>query len=102
MRRFTPGEKGTGPSNQTPSGEPAPDLSTLYNYPSLARLFDAPRSPALAEMRERLGRTNQDLERVIRQAPQEEADRAARAARAYAETLALLDGLEKIQLDPGA
>ncbi len=102
MSSFKPDEKGPRPAARTPAGEPPADLSALFNYPSLARLFDGPGSEARDEMRERLTRTSQDLERVIRQAPRDEADRAARVARAYAATLALLDSLEKIGLDPGA
>ena len=101
MKRFTTDEKGAQRAGQTPAGESAAGLSSLLNYPALGRLFESPRGPALAEMRERLRRTNQDLERVIRQAPKDEADRAARVARAYAVTLALLDEAEEIKPDPG-
>ncbi len=43
------------------------DLASLFNYPSLGKLFEGQTADAaLADMRTRLARTNQDLERVIR------------------------------------
>ncbi|HYO63808.1 MAG TPA: hypothetical protein VER08_09275 [Pyrinomonadaceae bacterium] len=77
--------------------ESANDLSSLLNYPSLGRLFEGSDTRALEEMRARLGRTNQDLERVVRQGAKEEAERAARASRAVAVTLAFLDDLEQLR-----
>jgi hypothetical protein len=79
------------------SATPDDDLASLYHYPSLGRLFEQPRSAALSEMRARLDRTSQDLARVVRQGSREDADRAARAARAIETTLSLLDDLEKLQ-----
>lgn len=70
------------------------DLAGLFNYPSLGRLLEGGDPRALEEMRGRLARTNQELERVVRQGSREDADRAARAAKAVALTLALLDTLE--------
>ena len=70
------------------------DLAGLFNYPSLGRLLEGSDPRALEEMRGRLARTNQELERVIRQGTREEADRAVRAARAVTLTLALLDTLD--------
>jgi hypothetical protein len=90
-------------AGQASAGQPAPaedDLSTLFNYPSLGRLFETPNSPALAEMRARIERTHQDLERVVRQGSKEDAERAARAARAYSVTLTLLKELEELQRRP--
>ena len=74
--------------------EKAPDLAGLFNYPSLGRLLEGGDPRALEEMRGRLARTNQELERVVRQGTREDADRAARAARAVALTLALLESLD--------
>lgn len=70
------------------------DLAGLFNYPSLGRLLEGGDPRALEEMRGRLARTNQELERVVRQGTREDADRAARAARAITLTLSLLDTLE--------
>ena len=89
--------KGDGP--QTPGGGgDNSDLSSVFNYPSLGQLFDSGGDERpLEEMRARLTRTGQDLERVVRQGPKEDAERAARAARAVAVTLQFLDDLEKLR-----
>ena len=70
------------------------DLAGLFNYPSLGRLLEEGDPRALQEMRGRLTRTGQELERVVRQGTREDADRAARAGRAVALTLELLDSLD--------
>ena len=75
----------------------AADLAGLFNYPSLGRLLEGGDPRALEEMRGRLARTNQELERVVRQGTREDADRAARAARAVTLTLGLLDSLEAMR-----
>jgi len=87
---------GSGPHDARPGGGEAQtaDLAGLYNFPSLGRLLEGGDPRALEEMRGRLARTNQELERVVRQGSREDADRAARAARAVTLTLALLDTLE--------
>lgn len=79
------------------STKDANDLSTIYHYPSLGRLFETPNTPALAEMRSQLQRTHDALERIIRQGGREDAERATRASRAYAATLELLNNLEGVQ-----
>ncbi len=93
--------KGDGP--HTPGGGDAgSDLSSVFNYPSLGQLFDAEDARPLEEMRARLARTGQDLERVVRQGPKEDAERATRAARAVAVTLQFLDDLERLRREGGA
>lgn len=100
MSRFpNSADAGRAPAGQTAPAEDA-DLASLYNYPSLGRLFETPDSPALDEMRARLTRTHQALERVVRQGAKEEAERAGRVARAYAATLKLLDDLAEQQRRP--
>ena len=84
-------------TSPAPAEDAPNDLSSLLHYPSLGRLFDGADSQALEEMRSRLGRTSQDLERVIRQGSREDAERATRAARAVSVTLELLDSLEQIR-----
>jgi hypothetical protein len=86
-----------GAGRRSPPVDSSTDLSSLFNYPSLGRLFDGANPQALDEMRARLARTSQDLERVIRRGTKEDADRATRAARAYSVTLGFLDALEKIR-----
>lgn len=91
------------PGANSGAGAASPeDLSSLLNYPSLGLLFEGSDARALEEMRARLGRTNQDLERVVRQGSKEEAERAARAARAVAATLSFLEELEQLRRTGGA
>ena len=93
--------KGDGPQTPGGGGDDS-DLSSVFNYPSLGQLFDAGDARPLEEMRARLTRTGQDLERVVRQGPKEDAERASRAARAVAVTLQFLDDLEKLRREGGA
>ncbi len=79
------------------AGEQTADLAGLFNYPALGRLLEGGDPRALEEMRARLARTAQELERVVRQGTREDADRAARAARAVTLTLGLLDTLEAMR-----
>ena len=81
---------------------PAADLAGLFNYPSLGRLLEGGDPRALEEMRGRLARTGQELERVVRQGTREDADRAARAARAVTLTLSLLDTLDGMRREGAA
>jgi len=76
------------------AGQPTTDLAGLFHYPSLGRLLEGSDPRALEEMRGRLARTGQELERVVRQGTREDADRAARAAGAVTLTLQLLDTLD--------
>lgn len=78
-----------------------PDLSSLFNYPSLGRLLDGTDLRPLAEMQARLRRTHGELERVVRQGSKEDAARAARAVRAYDATLELLEQLERLRRESG-
>ena len=80
----------------------AADLAGLFNYPSLGRLLEGADTRALEEMRARLARTGQELERVVRQGTQEDAARASRAARAVTLTLALLDTLDGMRREGAA
>lgn len=78
------------------------DLAGLFNYPSLGRLLEGGDPRALEEMRGRLARTRQELERVVRQGSREDADRAARAERAVGLTLSLLDTLDGMRREGAA
>jgi hypothetical protein len=73
------------------------DLSALFHYPALGSLFETAAAPALADMRARLKRTHQNIERVIRHGSKQEAERATRVALAYKIMFQLLDELEKMQ-----
>ena len=92
--------KGDGPQPAGGGGDDS-DLSSILNYPSLGQLFDAGDERPLEEMRAKLTRTGQDLERVIRQGPKDDAERATRAARAISVTLQFLDDLEKLRREGG-
>lgn len=90
--------RGGGPQQQPGGAEDsASDLASVFNYPSLGQLFDGTDTRALEDMRARLTRTGQDLERVVRQGPKEDAERAARAARAVTVTLQFLSDLEQMR-----
>ena len=72
-------------------------VSSFYNFPTLGRLFEGTDTKHLPEVRARLTRTLQDLERVQRQGTSDDAVRAADAAKAYGIVLSLLDSLEEIR-----
>ena len=95
---------GTGPHETRPNeaGAAAADLASLFNYPSLGRLLEGGDQRALEEMRGRLTRTRQELERVVRQGTREDAERAARAERAVGLTLSLLDTLDRMRREGSA
>ncbi|HEX5709289.1 MAG TPA: hypothetical protein VFX96_18440 [Pyrinomonadaceae bacterium] len=97
-----PGDPAGGRPESAPADSSAADLSSVFNYPALGQLFDSTDTRALEEMRARLARTGQDLERVVRQGPKEDAERASRAARAVNVTLEFLNELEKMRREGGA
>lgn len=84
-------------SDSTGNESSANDLSSLLNYPSISRLFDGPDPNALEDMRSKLSRTSQDLERVIRQGSKEDAERAERAVKAIGVTQDFLNTLEQMR-----
>src|SRR5262245_20161863 len=77
------------------NGERVSVVEALLTYPSLARLFETQDAKALDDMRSRLYRTRQNLERVVRQGPSSDANRAARILGAYDLALLLLKDLEE-------
>lgn len=91
-----------GPAPKGAGAAPSADLSSILNYPSLGQLFDSTDPRPLEEMRARLARTNEGLERVVRQGPKDEAERAARASRAVNVTLKFLDDLEQLRREQAA
>lgn len=95
------GQNSSAQGGQGTGGEPATDLASVFNYPSLGQLFDGADTRALEEMRARLARTTQDLERVVRQGPKEDAERAARAVRAVGVALQFLSDLEQLRREGG-
>ena len=101
MDAFRKGDAPHSPRENGGQDEAAGDLSSVFNYPSLGQLFDADDTRPLEELRARLQRTSQDLERVVRQGPKTDAERASRAARAVAVTLRFLDDLEQLRREGG-
>jgi hypothetical protein len=99
--------KGASPQSQSTGGQRAGEGSTdaplpIFNYPSLGELFEGSDAKALEEMRTRLSTTGQNLERVVRNGTKDEAERAARAARAVSVTIQFLNDLEQMRRDGGA
>lgn len=88
--RHLPQPRHSSEADSAPGG----DVS-LVNYPNLERLFEKPDFAALEEMRARLKRTVQSIERVLRHGSGEESERAVRAAAAYRTVLELLDELQQ-------
>lgn len=98
MNRTTKdGAQERSPAAGDASASSSSDLSTLFHYPAIGRLFEGSNTDALSRMRERLTRTSQNLERVIRQGTKTDAERAERALRALGATLGLLDSLENLR-----
>ncbi|HEY0078945.1 MAG TPA: hypothetical protein VGB73_09895 [Pyrinomonadaceae bacterium] len=88
-------------SRASSEAENTPDLASLFNYPNLEHLFEKPDFSALEEMRARLKRTLQSIERVLRHGSKAEVERAVRAAAALRATLELLDELQQSARSPG-
>ena len=101
MDTFRKGGDGPRAPEGAPGSAPA-ELSSIFNYPSLGQLFDSTDPRPLEEMRARLARTDEGLERVVRQGPKDEAERAARASRAVKVTLKFLDDLEQLRREEAA
>ncbi|HEX8455939.1 MAG TPA: hypothetical protein VF656_01355 [Pyrinomonadaceae bacterium] len=97
MDRFLDNSEDASATAAAGATDDASDLSTLYRYPSLGRLFEQPDSPQLKEMRERFSRSTQALERVVRHGTKQEAEGAGRALRAYETVLELFGDLQKLQ-----
>lgn len=95
------GKSSSAHGNELPA-EDSGDLAALYNYPLMCRLLESSDTTALTEMRGRLARTTQDLERVLRQGTKDDAARAARILSAYQATFALLDELEQLRAKGGS
>lgn len=102
MNEYQTNKRGSASGGNDAATDASADLSSLFNYPSLGKLFEGQNADAsLADMRTRLARTNQDLERVIRQGSKEDAERAAKVTRAFAITLAFLSELEELRNSGG-
>jgi hypothetical protein len=77
------------------------DIAAILNYPSLDKLFDEKNPNALADIREKFAKTEQDLERVIRQGTNEDAAKAEKAISAIKITLEFLVKIEELKREVG-
>lgn len=76
-----------------------PDLSKLFDYPSVGELFSTSDTRRYDEFCARLTDTRQNLERIVRYGSREESERASRAARAIEVTLEFLENLQQMRQD---
>jgi hypothetical protein len=73
------------------------DIAKILNYPSLDKLFDEHNPNALAEIKVKFDKTQQDLERVLRQGSKEDAEKADKTLKALKVTLDFLAHLEELK-----
>jgi hypothetical protein len=78
-------------------GENPPDLSRLFDYPSVGELFATADTRRYDEFCAKLSDTRQNLERIVRYGSREESERAQRAARAIEVTLEFLKNLQQMR-----
>ena len=79
------------------SGGNSPDLSRLFDYPSVGELFSTGDTRRFDEFCAKLTATRENLERIVRYGTRDEAESAARAARAVEVTLEFLQNLQKMR-----
>jgi hypothetical protein len=84
-------------NSPTDSKGSSADYPSFFNFSSLGRYFDGEDYHLLPELRARLRRTKEDLERVVRQGTRDDAERAASAASAYTVVLSLLERLDAMR-----
>jgi hypothetical protein len=73
------------------------DLAKLFDYPSVGELFSTGDMRRFDEFCAKLTATRENLERIVRYGTREEAESAARAARAVEVTLEFLLDLQKMR-----
>jgi len=76
-----------------------PDLSKLFDYPSVGELFSTADTRRYDDFCAKLTTTRENLERIVRYGSREEAERATRAARAVEVTLEFLKNLQQMRQD---
>lgn len=81
------------------SSQNSPDLSKLFDYPSVGELFSTADTRRYDEFCAKLTDTRQNLDRIVRYGSREESERAARAARAIEVTLEFLKNLQQMRQD---
>jgi hypothetical protein len=65
-----------------------------FKYPSFEHLFTSTGANGLTEVRSRLQLTKQSLERVVRQGPPEDAERARRVIKSYETVIGFFTEIE--------
>ena len=73
------------------------DLAKLFDYPSVGELFSTGDMRRFDEFCAKMTATRENLERIVRYGTREEAESAARAARAVEVTLEFLLDLQKMR-----
>lgn len=76
-----------------------PDLSRLFDYPSVGELFSTADTRRYDEFCAKLAATRENLERIVRYGSREESARAALAVRAVEVTLEFLQTLQQMRQD---
>lgn len=76
-----------------------PDLSKLFDYPSVGELFSTSDTRRYDEFCAKLTATRENLERIVRYGSREESESASRAARAVQVTLDFLNTLQQMRQD---
>lgn len=71
------------------------DLTQLYNYPSIGKLFATEDSIGLDSLRTKLNATREQLDTVVRRGTAEESVKASRVLKAISLTLNFLLDLEE-------
>lgn len=74
------------------------DLAQLFNYPSVGELFSDNGTYRLDEFKQKLSKTRENLDRIIRYGKRDEAESAKQALNAIEITLEFLQTLQKLRL----
>ena len=77
--------------------EEAAIIESLFNYPSLEKVFDRENVYQLPLMKQKMTATIEELERVVRRGSQQDAAKAAKVITAYQTALSFLSELEAIR-----
>lgn len=85
------------PAPETEINQSDNDLSQLYNYPSIRKLFSKPDSKELQDVRSKLKSTQEKLDTIVRRGSVEESNKASKALKAIGLTLQFLQSLENEQ-----
>lgn len=76
----------------------AEDLAKLFHYPSIGQLFSVSNTAAIDEFKSRLVSTRDQLEKIVRHASRDEADRANVVVKSINVTLDFLSSLQEMRV----